>query len=60
MELEQPSIPKLRDLVHNAIRENPYLTSRLEKTVFLVLIRPIIDFRGGSLASGIRGRAALL
>ena len=43
MELEQPTIPRLRELVQKAIRENPYLTSRLEKAAFLVLLRPIME-----------------
>ena len=32
---------ELREIVEKASRENPHLTSRLEKAAFLVLLRPI-------------------
>ena len=35
------SIQKLRELVQNACRENPHLTSGLEKAAFLVMLRNI-------------------
>ena len=37
----EPAISELRKLVDNASRQNPHLTSRLEKAAFLVLLRPI-------------------
>ena len=48
-----PTIRKLRELVTHASRENPHLTSRLERAAFLVLLRPIEpagrdDYRIGS------------
>ncbi len=36
-----PTIAHLRELVEQASRENPHLSSRLEKAAFLVLLRPI-------------------
>jgi hypothetical protein len=37
----EPSLDQLRDLVSRSSRENPHLTSRLEKAAFLMLMRPI-------------------
>ena len=37
----QPRISQLRELVERASRDNPHLTSRLERAAFLVLLRPI-------------------
>ena len=36
-----PEVEQLRQLVQRASRENPHLTSRLEKAAFLVLLRPV-------------------
>jgi hypothetical protein len=36
-----PTIRRLREWVHRACRDNPHLTSRLEKAAFLVLLRPL-------------------
>ena len=36
------TLSQLRNLVRTASRDNPHLTSRLEKAAFLVLLRPII------------------
>lgn len=36
------SIHELRELVKNACRLNPHLTTRLEKAAFLVVLRPIL------------------
>ena len=36
-----PKVEHLRRLVQRASRENPHLTSRLEKAAFLVLLRPV-------------------
>ena len=41
MAVNNPTIDQLRDLVQQASRENPHLTSRLEKAAFLVLLRPL-------------------
>ena len=41
MQTKQPTIRQLRRLVQQAARDNPHLTSRLEKAAFLVLLRPI-------------------
>lgn len=41
MEDVEPTIRHLRELVQVASRDNPHLTSRLEKAAFLVLLRPI-------------------
>ena len=41
MPLNEPSLNQLRDLVSRSSRENPHLTSRLEKAAFLMLLRPI-------------------
>ena len=41
MPLNEPSLDQLRDLVCRSSRENPHLTSRLEKAAFLMLLRPI-------------------
>ncbi len=42
MEAAKPTIQQLRELVQQACRDNPHLTSRLEKVAFLVLLRPIV------------------
>ena len=39
--VKEPTIRELRELVARASRENPHLTSRLEKAAFLLLLRPI-------------------
>ena len=41
MRTKEPTIRQLRHLVEQAARDNPHLTSRLEKAAFLVLLRPI-------------------
>ena len=41
MAVKNPTIDQLRDLVQQASRENPHLTSRVEKAAFLVLLRPL-------------------
>ena len=41
MPSNEPSLDQLRDLVFRSSRENPHLTSRLEKAAFLMLMRPI-------------------
>ena len=41
MEDQNATIHHLRELVQQASRENPHLTSRLEKAAFLVLLRPL-------------------
>ena len=41
MPVNPPSLDQLRDLVLRSSRENPHLTSRLEKAAFLMLLRPI-------------------
>ena len=38
-----PTIDQLRELVQQASRDNPHLTTRLEKAAFLVLLRPLIS-----------------
>ena len=38
---KEPKVGQLRELVQRASRENPHLTSRLEKAAFLVLLRPV-------------------
>lgn len=38
---KEPTIRELRELVAWASRENPHLTSRLEKAAFLLVLRPI-------------------
>lgn len=43
MDIKQPTIYELRTLVENASRENPHLTTRLEKAAFLVLMRRIVN-----------------
>lgn len=43
----RPTIHQLRELVRNASRDNPLLTSRLEKAAFLVLLRPIVSLGDG-------------
>ena len=43
MAARKPTIDQLRDLVQRASRENPHLTSRLEKAAFLVLLRPLVS-----------------
>ena len=35
-------IRQLRELLQRASRENPHLTSRLERAAFLLLLRPIV------------------
>ena len=42
MPVNEPSLNQLRDLVSRFSRENPHLTSRLEKAAFLMLLRPIL------------------
>ena len=42
MASKKPNLDQLRDLVDGARRENPHLTSRLEKAAFLLLLRPIV------------------
>ena len=42
MERKEPTIQQLRDLVKRACRDNPHLTSRLERAAFLLLLRPIV------------------
>jgi hypothetical protein len=39
--VKEPSLDQLGDLVSRSSRENPHLTSRLEKAAFLMLLRPI-------------------
>ena len=41
MEREEPTIIRLREIVQRACRDNPHLTSRLEKAAFLLVLRPI-------------------
>jgi hypothetical protein len=41
MEAGDPTLQQLRELVQQACRDNPHLTSRLERAAFLVLLRPI-------------------
>ena len=41
LETEDFTIRELRHIVQKASRDNPHLTSRLEKAAFLVLLRPI-------------------
>ena len=41
--VNEPTIRELRELVTRASRENPHLTSRLEKAAFLLLLRPIVS-----------------
>ena len=42
MGAKKPNLDQLRKLVQRASRENPHLTSRLEKAAFLLLLRPIV------------------
>ncbi len=42
MSERKPTIQQLRELVHRASRDNPHLTSRLERAAFLLLLRPIV------------------
>ena len=42
MGAKKPTIKLLRELVQRASRENPHLTSRLERAAFLFLLRPIV------------------
>jgi hypothetical protein len=37
-----PTIYELRGLVEQASRDNPHLTTRLERSAFLLLLRPIV------------------
>ena len=41
MSTKEPKLRQLRELVERASRDNPHLTSRLEKAAFLLLLRPI-------------------
>ncbi len=41
MQTREPSIRQLRLMVEKAARDNPHLTTRLEKAAFLLLLRPI-------------------
>ena len=43
MTARKPTILQLRELVQKASRENPHLTTRLEKAAFLVLLRPLVS-----------------
>ncbi len=43
MPARTPTINQLRELVQRASRENPHLTTRLEKAAFLVLLRPLVS-----------------
>ena len=38
----KPTLRQLRELVQRASRDNPHLTSRLERAAFLLLLRPIV------------------
>ena len=40
---KKPNLDQLRELVQRASRENPHLTTRLEKAAFLLLLRPIVS-----------------
>ena len=42
METKEPTMRELRTLVECASRDNPHLTTRLEKAAFLVLLRRIV------------------
>ena len=42
MRTKNCSIHELRHLVQRASRDNPHLTTRLEKAAFLVVLRPIV------------------
>ena len=39
----KPTISRLREVVVQASRDHPHLTSRLEKAAFLMLLRPIVS-----------------
>ena len=41
MGAKEPEVRQLRELVERASRNNPHLTTRLEKAAFLVLLRPV-------------------
>ena len=43
MAARKPTINQLRELVQRASRNNPHLTTRLEKAAFLVLLRPLVS-----------------
>ena len=43
MVAKKPNLDQLRELVQRASRENPHLTTRLEKAAFLLLLRPIVS-----------------
>ena len=43
MTARKPTISQLRELVQRASRENPHLTTRLEKAAFLGLLRPLVS-----------------
>ena len=43
MGAKKPNLDQLRELVQRASRENPHLTTRLEKAAFLLLLRPIVS-----------------
>ena len=40
--VKKPTIENLRELVERACRDNPHLTSRLERAAFLLILRPIV------------------
>ena len=42
MAAKKPTLRQLRELVQRASRDNPHLTSRLERAAFLLLLRPIV------------------
>ena len=44
MEVREPTLRELRDLVDGTMREWPHLTSRLEKAAFLVLLRSVMPY----------------
>ena len=44
METKQASIHELRRLVQESCRNNPHLTTRLEKAALLMLLRPIVPW----------------
>ena len=43
MAAKKPNLEQLRELVDRARRENPHLTTRLERAAFLLLLRPIVS-----------------
>ena len=42
MAARKPTLRQLRELVQRSSRNNPHLTSRLERAAFLLLLRPIV------------------